>query len=454
MTRGVSPKDTIAAVATPAGRGGIGIVRVSGNSVCDIARALLGELPRPRYATLGSFVDDAGQTIDQGIALFFPSPHSFTGEDVLELHGHGGPVVMDMLVSRIIDCGARMALPGEFSERAFLNDKMDLSQAEAIADLIDSVSRKAAKSAVKSLQGEFSARIHHVGHLVLNLRMFIEAAIDFPEEEVDFLDGDKVLGRLTEIEDALAATLQQARQGALLREGISLVIAGRPNAGKSSLMNCLTGTDSSIVTALPGTTRDTVDEYIHLDGIPLKLIDTAGIRTGEDEIEREGVKRALRAVGNADQVLVVVDIALHRNAWRSQAEALVDEMAVTGKVTFVLNKIDLLGDAVARGSDADVVCVSAKSGQGIEDLKHHIKALAGFERFDEGTFLARRRHLEALGRAMSHLAEGRRQLETFGAGELLAEELRLCHAALGEITGEFTSDDLLGRIFENFCIGK
>ena len=455
MTRGASPRDTIAAIATPAGRGGIGVVRVSGNAVRDIARRLLGQLPEPRYATLGNFVDDAGGIIDQGIALFFASPHSFTGEDVLELQGHGGPVVMDMLLSRIIDCGARLALPGEFSERAFLNDKLDLSQAEAIADLIDSVSRTAARSAVKSLQGEFSAKIRHAAELVLNLRMFIEAAIDFPEEEIDFLADEKVVATLVEIEGALTATVQQASQGALLREGISLVIGGRPNAGKSSLMNRLTGNDSSIVTALPGTTRDLVDEYIHLDGIPLKLVDTAGIRASGDEIELEGVRRALRAAGDADQVLAVIDIVEHGASWRGHAGRLVEELGAAGKATIVLNKIDLVDEAsLAAIPDPDVICVSAVTGQGMEQLKDRIKAVAGFESAGEGTFMARRRHLDALGRALDHLSEGRRQLETNGAAELLAEELRLCHECLGEITGEFTPDDLLGKIFQQFCIGK
>lgn len=455
MTRGVSSTDTIAAIATPPGRGGIGVVRISGRAVRRIAQGILGEVPRPRYARFGNFLDYEGGIIDQGLALYFPAPRSFTGEDVLELHGHGGPIVMDMLLARVVELGARLALPGEFTERAFINDKIDLSQAEAIADLIDSVSRTAAKSAMRSLQGEFSARIRHVNELVVNLRMFIEAAMDFPEEEIDFLADDKLITSIADIEALLADALRQANQGALLREGITLVIAGRPNAGKSTLMNNLTGTDASIVTAVPGTTRDIVDEYIHLDGIPLKLIDTAGIRASEDEVELEGVKRALRAAAGADQILAVVDISEDANNWQARATTLIDELGAPDKTTVVLNKIDLLNQAVLDRLDtSDAICISAVTGEGMDGLKHRIKALAGFTGAAEGTFMARRRHLDALDRAGRHLRAGKQQLITAAAGELLAEELRLCHESLAEITGEFTTDELLGKIFENFCIGK
>lgn len=444
--------DTIVAIATPAGRGGVGVVRVSGKNVGQIAAAVVGRLPQPRYATLCTFTDHDGSVIDSGIALYFPAPRSFTGEDVLELQGHGGPVVLDLLLKRVVSCGARIARPGEFSERAFLNDKIDLSQAEAIADLIDSVSQQAARGAIRSLQGEFSKRISHLSELIINLRMYIEAAIDFPEEEIDFLADEKIVQSLAEIREALQETKKQAGQGALLREGISLVIAGRPNAGKSSLMNCLTGKDSSIVTRVPGTTRDVVSEYIHIDGIPLKLVDTAGIRVTDDEVEIEGVKRALAEAGSADQVLLVIDLVEHENDWRKQVDELTDELSKHPGITVVLNKSDLVPGVTA--SMDDVILVSAKTGRGIDELKSHIKSLAGFDGSGEGAFIARRRHLDALDRALIHLSEGARQLDERRAGELLAEELRLCHEALTEITGEFSSDDLLGKIFSSFCIGK
>lgn len=455
MTRGTSPQDTIAAVATPPGRGGIGIVRISGTSVKSIARELLGGVPEARYATLASFKDEKGAIIDDGIALYFPSPNSFTGEDVLELQGHGGPVVMDLLLQQVVRAGARIALPGEFSERAFLNDKIDLTQAEAIADLIDSVSEKAARSAVRSLQGEFSSRIHHLDEMLVNLRMYVEAAIDFPEEEIDFLADSKITGCLDEIEARIASNIEQAGQGALLREGISLVIAGRPNAGKSSLMNCLTGKDSSIVTRVPGTTRDVVNEYIHLDGIPLRVVDTAGIRPSRDEVEAEGVRRALKEVENADQILVVVDIGEHGDDWQRLASELMAELGgESARMTIVLNKIDLVEGFSVPTAAMRVASISARTGAGIEHLKTLIKSLAGFDASAETPFMARRRHVDAMRRAIAHLREGRRQLQQNRAGELLAEELRGCHECLCEITGEFTSDDLLGKIFASFCIGK
>lgn len=452
MTSGAADSDTIAAVATPPGRGGIGVIRISGPETAAIARAITGSLPRPRYATLADFRDEHNDTIDSGLALYFPGPASFTGEDVLELHGHGGPVVLDMILARVVALGARLARPGEFSERAFLNDKIDLSQAEAIADLIDSVSQQAAKGAVRSLQGAFSERIAQLSSLIVNLRMFVEAAIDFPEEEIDFLADSRVGESLAEIEHTLDAIVSEARQGALLREGFSLAIVGRPNAGKSSIMNALTGRDSSIVTRVPGTTRDVVREEIQVGGMPVRLIDTAGIRVSEDEVEIEGIRRAVGEAGRADQVLVVVDLAEHREDWKAIADDVLDALPVADNATLVLNKSDLVTDVAV--DEPGVIVVSAVSGDGIEALRNRLAELAGQVDLGEGMFSARRRHLDALDRAAGYIADGRAQLEGVGAGELLAEELRQAHEALCEITGEFTSDDLLGQIFSTFCIGK
>ncbi len=453
MSRGVSSKDTIAAIATPPGRGGIGIVRISGSGVSAIAAAVLGKLPPPRLAWLTNFLADDGSTIDSGIALFFPTPNSFTGEDVLELQGHGGPVVMDMLLEQVVRAGARIALPGEFSERAYLNDKIDLTQAEAIADLIDSVSQQAARGAVRSLAGEFRQRIEKLSEQMIRLRMYVEAAIDFPEEEIDFLEDDRIGNSLTSIQQALDTTIAEARQGALLKEGISLVIVGRPNAGKSSLMNRLTGNESSIVTSVPGTTRDLVREHIHIDGIPLRLVDTAGLRPSPDEVEAEGIRRALQEAKSADQVLLVIDASGDAGDHLAETELLRSELDKAGNITVVLNKLDLIDRALASNLTTPLL-VSAKTGEGIDSLKAHIKHLAGFDNAGEGAFTARRRHLEALRRAHLCLEAGQRELTQNMAGELLAEELRLAHEALSEITGEFSSDDLLGEIFASFCIGK
>jgi len=448
-------KDTIAAIGTPAGRGGVGIVRISGEQTRVIAEAVLGRIPRVRYATLAMFTDGDGEIIDQGIALYFKAPHSFTGEDVLELHAHGGPLVMDMLLSEVVRLGARIARPGEFSERAFLNDKLDLSQAEAIADLIDSVSKQAARSAIRSLQGEFSALVHGLNERVINLRMYVEAAIDFPEEEIDFLEDSKVQDSLAELETALKDVIQQAGQGAILREGISLVLAGRPNAGKSSLMNQLSGRDTSIVTTVAGTTRDVVNEYLHLDGIPLRLIDTAGLRQSEDEVEIEGVKRALREIENADRVLLVVDLTEHGPDLTEHVDELIAELPAGVPVTVVLNKADLVTvDPAGRPLRHDSLVISALTGEGVDALKARLKEAVGYDTSAEGSFIARTRHVDALNRALDHLQAGARQLAETGAGELLAEELKYCQQSISEITGEFTSDDLLGRIFSSFCIGK
>jgi tRNA modification GTPase len=445
--------DTIAAIATAPGRGGIGIVRVSGRGCRSIAETLLGRVPQPRAAELHRFLDAAGDAIDEGLALFFPAPASFTGEDVLELHGHGGPVVMDLLLRRTLELGARAAEPGEFTQRAFLNDKLDLAQAEAVADLIDSGSEQAARAALRSLQGEFSSQVHDLAEAVLELRMWVEAAIDFPEEEVDFL-GDRGLGdRLDSIRHRFAELAEAARQGALLRDGLTLVIAGRPNAGKSSLLNRLAGYDAAIVTPIPGTTRDVLRERIEIDGLPLHVLDTAGLRDSPDEVEAEGIRRAHRELARADRVLFVVDAA--------------DPAAVAGigtdlaalptdaPRTVVFNKIDRLdGEPRLEQGDPPRIQLSAATGAGLELLRAHLKDCVGFHPAGAGVLSARARHLDALRRARAHVEEAHRLLSERHAGELVAQELTDAQRQLGEITGEVTSDDLLGRIFASFCIGK
>ncbi|WJW75503.1 tRNA uridine-5-carboxymethylaminomethyl(34) synthesis GTPase MnmE [Thiohalobacter sp. IOR34] len=446
------PDDTIAAIATPPGRGGVGILRISGPAAGAIAEGVLGRLPAPRRAELHDFRDAAGQTIDQGLALYFPAPHSFTGEEVLEFQGHGGPVVMDLLLARVLELGARLARPGEFSERAFLNDKLDLAQAEAVADLIDSGTAGAARAAMRSLQGEFSRRIHELVEGLIRLRMYVEAAIDFPEEEIDFLADGQVAAQLADLESAFDGVQAAARQGRLLREGMTLVIAGRPNAGKSSLLNALAGRDSAIVTGIPGTTRDLLREQVQIDGMPLHLIDTAGLRETEDEVEREGVRRAWQAIGEADRLLLVID---DQAGFSSEDQAILDRLPADLACTRVYNKIDLSGREAgpAGGGETPAIALSARTGAGLEALREHLKAVMGFGGEVEDGFIARRRHLDALARARAHLDAGRELLQG-GAGELLAEELRLAQQALGEITGEVTADDLLGRIFASFCIGK
>jgi tRNA modification GTPase len=446
-------RDTIAALATPPGRGGIGVIRVSGPLAPSIAREILGEVPRPRRAVIRPFRDADGQTLDQGLALYFAAPASFTGEDVLELHGHGGPVVMDMLLARTLQLGARMADAGEFSRRAFLNDKLDLAQAEAIADLIDSGSVEAARAALRSMQGEFSVAVNSLTDAVTETRMHVEAAIDFPEEEIDFL-ADKALRARIDGAIALCAQIAaKARQGSLLREGMTVVIAGRPNAGKSSLLNRLAGYDAAIVTAIPGTTRDVLRERIAIDGMPLHVADTAGLRDEADIVEAEGIRRARQEMTRADRILYVVDGEL-----RSEPAEVERELAGLPKdvpVTLVVNKIDLLAIASRyEQSQPPRLYVSAITGEGIDLLREHLKECMGFQGADSGTVSARRRHLDALARSDRHLQEARRQLLEQRAGELMAEELRQAQQALAEITGEFTSDDLLGRIFATFCIGK
>ncbi len=446
--------DTICAVATPPGIGGLGIVRLSGPGVRMIAKHLLGELPKPRYAKLADFIDESGETIDSGIVLFFQGPHSFTGEDVLELQGHGGPYILQRVLERILQLGARAARPGEFSERAFLNDKMDLVQAEAIADLIDSGTEAAARAAQRSLQGVFSDRVNHLRTGLMQLRVFVEAAIDFPDEEIDFLAESDVLQRLDQTREQLTGLLHEARQGRLLRDGIVLAIIGRPNAGKSSLLNALSGQESAIVTEIPGTTRDVLREQIEIAGIPVHLADTAGIHETTDRIEVEGVRRAREALESADLVLLIEDASALPDGQQDLAEELPSHV----RYIRVGNKIDLLDKAdrnrAYRHAARPDVWISAKTGQGIDDLKTRILEEMGAADRAEGSFSARRRHIEALRKAALHLEAGKARMEESMSGELLAEELRLAQNALGEITGEVLPEELLGEIFASFCIGK
>ncbi len=450
--------DTIAALATAPGRAGVGIIRISGPDTQAVAHAILHKLPKPRYADYLPFYDANAQVLDQGIALYFPGPNSFTGEDVLELQGHGGPVLLDMLLKQVLALpNVRIARPGEFSERAFLNDKLDLAQAEAIADLIDASSEQAARSAMQSLQGEFSRRIHELVEKVIYLRMYVEAAIDFPDEEIDFLSDGKVAGDLADIIDYLATIKKQATQGSILREGMKVVIAGRPNAGKSSLLNALAGREAAIVTEIAGTTRDVLREHIHIDGMPLHIIDTAGLRNATDQVEQIGIERAWKEIEQADRVLFMVDGTTTdatdpHDIWPD----FIDRLPANLGVTVIRNKADITGEPMTPDttSNTPVYRLSAKTGAGIDALREHLKQCIGFDASTEGSFLARRRHLDALDRAANHLAIGQEQLHSFIAGEILAEELRLTQQHLNEITGEFSSDDLLGRIFSSFCIGK
>ncbi|MGE0482440.1 MAG: tRNA uridine-5-carboxymethylaminomethyl(34) synthesis GTPase MnmE [Phycisphaerae bacterium] len=442
-------EDTIVAPATPPGRGGIGIVRVSGPATRTIATAMLESVPVPRHATVAIFADAGGRAIDAGLALFFPAPYSFTGEDVLELHGHGGPMVMDLLVARAIELGARMARPGEFTERAFHNDKLDLAQAEAIADLIDAGSAEAARAALRSLAGEFSREVGELAGLVMELRVFVEAAIDFPDEDAEFLASDEVRERLAGIAERFAAIGASARQGRALRDGLQVVIAGRPNAGKSSLLNALAGFDAAIVTDVPGTTRDVLRERIHVDGLPIHVVDTAGLRDSADVVEIEGVRRARAEIGRADLVLYVVDATLGLGD---------DEQAQLPAGTAALvvwNKIDLPGAHPAPPlANLPIVAVSATAGEGLPVLREQLKSAAGYQADAGGVFSARRRHLDALTRAQSLFELAAARLADRAAFELVAEELRQAHEALGEITGAVSSDELLGAIFSGFCIGK
>jgi tRNA modification GTPase len=449
--------DTIAAIATPPGRGGVGIVRISGPDSEVIARQLLGgRCPPPRQADYLAFRDVDGSVIDRGIALFFRSPNSFTGEDVLELHGHGGPVVLDLLLKRIITLGARPARAGEFSERAFLNKKIDLAQAEAIADLIAAESESAAKAAMASLNGEFSYTINELVEELIQLRLHIEAALDFPEEEIDFLADAAIARKLESVSGRLAAVNRSARQGCLLREGMTVVIAGKPNAGKSSLLNRLAGSETAIVTDVPGTTRDLLREHIQIDGLPLHIIDTAGLRESQDQIEQEGIRRAMHAIEHADRLLLVIDDAEQAVDATGALTGFAEQIHSHAGRTLIMNKIDLTGSSpeISEENGSMKIRLSAKTGAGIELLREHLKQCMGFKQPAEGVFIARRRHLTAIANAEQHLQSAELNLHTNQAGELVAEELRLTQQELSSITGEFTSDDLLGRIFADFCIGK
>ncbi len=451
-------QSTIAAIATPPGRGGIGVIRVSGPKVPEVAKALLDQVLKPRYAQYARFLAADQTTIDEGLALYFPAPHSFTGEEVLELQGHGGPIILDVLLQRILSLNVEQARPGEFSERAFLNGKMDLVQAEAIADLIDAASQQAARSALRSLQGEFSTTIHQLVAAVTELRMHVEAAIDFPTEEIDFLADQRIAQKLNEMLATLTAVEKTAQQGVMLRDGMNVVIAGRPNAGKSSLLNRLSGQDTAIVTEIPGTTRDILRSHIQLDGLPLHIIDTAGLRISTDPVEKEGILRAQKEIQQADHILLVLDST---QGMTSDFIELFTEMAMSPiaaeKLTLVHNKIDILKitpDITQLPTGSWQLKISAKTGLGIDLLRSHLKSCLGFSTTTENTVSARRRHLTALAQAKRHLNNAHQQLHDFHAGELMAEELRLAQNALGEITGTVLPDDLLGKIFSSFCIGK
>jgi tRNA modification GTPase len=449
----VAAPDTIAALASAPGRGAVGVIRISGAGVPQIAAQILGFLPAPRLAQLTNFLDAAGEPIDRGLALYFPAPFSVTGEHVLELQAHGGTLVGDMLLQRLLELGCRMARPGEFSERAFLNGKIDIAQAEAIADLIDAGTTAAARAAVRSMQGEFSVRIHSLQRQLTELRMLVEAAIDFPDEELEILPGSVLQNRIDTLLTGFDSITAAARQGSLLREGLNVVIAGRPNAGKSSLLNKLVGDEIAIVTDQPGTTRDVLRRHLHLDGLPLNLIDTAGLRATADVIEAEGVRRARNELRRADRVLYIWDAAL---ADEPHFSAALEELPPGVPVTLIFNKIDLTGadPAVDESMSPARIFLSAKTGEGIGLLRAHLKASAGYSSGETGALSARRRHLDALARAKTCVAQAAENLTATRAFELFAEELRRAQLALGEITGEFTSDDLLGEIFSSFCIGK
>lgn len=459
MAHTMDNSDTIVAQATPPGRGGIAVLRVSGPHAESVALQVLGKVPPARYASYLPFLAGDGAVLDWGIALWFPAPHSFTGEDVLELHGHGGPVVINMLLKRIAALpNVRIAQPGEFSQRAFLNDKIDLAQAEAIADLIDARSEQAARSALASLQGVFSTQINQLVEALTQLRIHVEAAIDFPDEEIDPLATSNLQSQLDVILATLTQINEQAKQGACLREGLNVVIAGLPNAGKSSLLNMLSGHETAIVTPIAGTTRDILREHIHLDGIPLHIIDTAGLRDTTDEVERIGIERAWQAIAQADQILFLVDGTVtntrHIDAiWPEFAARLPPALPVT----LIRNKCDISGEA-AQFIDAaphPVLCLSAATGEGMELLRAHLKASAGLTSNEEGLILARQRHLTALASATATLQQAKLHFSaTPPPIELLAEDLRIAQQILAQITGDFSADDLLGRIFADFCIGK
>ena len=442
--------DTIAAIATASGAGGIGVVRVSGPAVQLIAAQVLGSCPAPRHASYLDFKQANGDLIDRGIAIFYPNPHSYTGEDVLELQAHGGTALMQILLARCIALGARQAEPGEFTRRAYLNDKIDLAQAEAVADVINAATIEAAKSAVRSLSGEFSQRINALLLKLIDLRMFVEACLDFPEEEIDFITQGRVAEKLASIITELKSVFSKAKQGSLLREGINVVLVGQPNVGKSSLMNQLAGEEIAIVTSIAGTTRDTIKNAIQINGVPLHVIDTAGLRETDDEVEKFGIARTWRAAESANIALLLVDAA---HGITETEKSILARLPQEIRKIWVHNKIDVANELplVKEINGATHIYLSAKTGAGLELLKSHLLKLAGYENNSEGVFMARARHLEALLKVETHLSIAGQQIKS---AELLAEELRISQAALGSITGEFTPDDLLGEIFSKFCIGK
>jgi tRNA modification GTPase len=468
----VSQTTTIAAQATAPGRGGVGIIRVSGPEAKNVAEAILGKVPEIRKAEYLPFYDNylvnERQVLDQGIAIYFKGPNSFTGEDIIEFQGHGGPVILDMLLKAILTIpNVKMAKPGEFSEQAFLNDKLDLTQAEAIADLINSSSEQAARSALHSLQGNFSKLVHEMVESVIHLRMYVEAAIDFPEEEIDFLADKKVVNDLKAIISRVEAVRKQAQQGCIIREGMRVVIAGRPNAGKSSLLNALSGKQSAIVTDIAGTTRDVLAEQIHIDGMPLHIIDTAGLRDSNDVVEQIGIERAWQEINQADRVLLMVDASQDHSVLEDEQDIksfypeFFAKLPENIGLTLIRNKADVNDSKTGFSEFTDrnnkqhsIITLSAKTGDGVNSLKEHLKTIMGYQGSTEGGFMARRRHLVALENTHEHLMTGLEQLESYVAGEILAEELRICQQELDQITGEFTSDDLLGKIFSSFCIGK
>lgn len=439
-------KSTIAAIATAAGRGGIGVVRVSGPRVPELAKEILGRLPCPRTAEFRAFRDEKGDPIDEGVALFFPAPNSFTGENVLELQGHGGTAVMRSLLNRCIELGATLAEPGEFTRRAFLNNKLDLVQAESVADLIDAVSEKAARSALRSLQGEFSRKIHEVSEELVQIRMLVEGTLDFPGEEIEILEETGTRRRIEVILQTLREILSAAHQGSVLREGLHVVLVGRPNVGKSSLLNRLAGEDIAIVTEVAGTTRDAIRQHITIEGVPVHLIDTAGLRETDDPVEKLGLSRTWEMIRQADVVLLLSDI---QHGESEEDKAIIKQLPATLKVIRVLNKIDLSGKN--EKPDQEAIYISAKTGEGVGHLKQVLLQAVGFDLHSESAYMARARHLTALRDALEHVTASQGHIEQM---ELFAEELSLAHRCLGSIVGEFTTDDLLGEIFSRFCIGK
>ncbi|WP_180134353.1 MULTISPECIES: tRNA uridine-5-carboxymethylaminomethyl(34) synthesis GTPase MnmE [unclassified Acinetobacter] len=446
---------TIAAIATPPGRGGVGVIRLSGPKSYAIAEAMTQkQLPKARFAGFRQFYEASGEVMDEGLVICFPNPNSFTGEDVVELQGHGGPVIQNALLARLLELGATAAKAGEFSMRAFENGKLDLVQAEAIADLIDATSQAAARSAVRSLQGAFSTKVNTVLEKLIHLRLHVEAAIDFPEEEIDFLADGKILALLDDVASSVTAVQQSARQGQLLREGLQVVIAGKPNAGKSSLLNALAGIERAIVTDIAGTTRDVLHEKITLNGLPITLTDTAGLRETGDVVEKEGIRRAIKEIEQADLLLLVYDLSQGEDPLQLAQEYFADHLEPK-RLMLIANKADLTGAEAVIGDYQGFrhITVSAKQETGVQSLIDAITAHAGFQP-EEDTFIARTRHLDAMKRTQYYLAEAREQLVDYHAGELVAESLRLAQNALGEITGDFSADDLLGKIFGSFCIGK